>query len=199
MTVRNDSTSKPSKPRKKRKTETTSRRTGYDSYKKHIYKSGLYCDLCQEEIYRSTIKTAGIQLEYDSFSDSSKFFILCNECSREANNTIQISKLFPSDLTKQLSRLTHYLNRDTVQLLGFFRLLERIATSLELKQDITFGADSQFKTWSTTYSGVAGNERLFLGNKSNNTEDNDTDTDTDTDTEDELLNNGFHIDDDNED
>ena len=190
------------KKRKKRKKETTSRRTGYDSYKKHKYLSGLFCDTCQEELYRSTISKAGIQLEYDAFSDSGAFYLLCNSCSQEADNTIQVSKLFPSDLTKQLSRLTHYLGRDSVELLGFFRLLEKIATGLELKQDITFGQDSQFKTWSTTYSGVAGNERLFLGNKSNNNDNNDNEAeydDSNDDTEEAILAKGFHLDDDNED
>jgi len=192
MTVRNDPTSKPSKPRKKRKTETSARRTGYDSVKKYQYKEGLYCDLCQEEIYRSTIKTAGIQHVYDAFSDSGKFFILCNECARDADNVIMVSKLFPSDLTKQLSRLTYYLSRDTVELLGFFRLLERIATGLEMKQDITFGADRKLSTWCAT---SAGNEKFFLKKEAEEDTEYD-DSNDDTDTEEALLKDGFHLDDD---
>jgi len=188
---------------KKRKTETVSRGTGYDSVKKYQYKEGLFCDLCQEELYRSTIKSAGIQHIYDAFSDSGKYTVLCCICARDADNTIQVSKLFPADVVKQISRLTHYLGRDSVELLGFFRLLERIVTGLELQQDITFGQDTQFKSWSTTYSGVAGNERLFLGNKSNNTEDNDNDNDNEAeyddsndDTEEAIMAKGFHLDDD---
>jgi len=177
---------------KKRKTETVSRGTGYDSVKKYQYKEGLFCDLCQEELYRSTIKTAGIRHVYDAFSDSGKFFILCNECARDADNVIMVSKLFPSDLTKQLSRLTYYLSRDTVELLGFFRLLERIATGLEMKQDITFGADRKLSTWCAT---SAGNEKFFLKKEAEEDTEYD-DSNDDTDTEEALLKDGFHLDDD---
>jgi len=182
------------KKRKKRKKETTSRRTGYDSYKKHKYLSGLFCDTCQEELYRSTISKAGIQLEYDAFSDSGAFYLLCNSCSQEADNTIQVSKLFPSDLTKQLSRLTHYLGRDSVELLGFFRLLEKIATGLELKQDITFGADRRLSTWCAT---SAGNEKFFLKKEAEEDNDNEAEyDDSNDDTEEAILAKGFHLDDD---
>ena len=107
---------------------------------KHQYKEGLCCDGCQCKLFRSTIGMAGIQHVHDSFSDytTGEFKILCAECFQDADGVVRIKDLFPDKLLLQIGRITHYLARDTIGLLQFFRMLERITYSLGLQQERLF-------------------------------------------------------------
>ena len=158
MTVDHNET--PTQERKKRKKETMGRGPTHHLRTRYDHKDGLYCDGCQCELYRTTIGMAGLQHTYDPASDhtTGEFKLLCIECSRDADGVVRIKDLFPDKLILQIGRITHYLARDTVGLLQFFRVMERITYGLGLQQDLSYGSDSQFQSWST----LSGNERLFL-------------------------------------
>jgi hypothetical protein len=103
---------------------------------KYEYKKGLFCSVCNKEIYKRTLNGSGIKHSYNAFTDSCKFEVVCSKCI-DAQTVMPLAVMFPANLQQQISRLTHYLAQDSVNLLAFFRCLEGICYALELKRDLS--------------------------------------------------------------
>jgi hypothetical protein len=90
----------------------------------------------------------------------------------DAPTVIPLAVMFPANLQQQISRLTHYLAQDSVNLLAFFRCLEGICYALGLERDMNIPdpAYEQYMADKTTRD----TKRLFYDDDDNDNESVDT-------------------------
>lgn len=118
-----------------------------DLYYQHNYKEGLQCDACQQEITRGELQHCCLQVLYDAFSDSESYHIYHAACAEGRDHCIKLQELFPRAISKQISALAYFLGNDSVTLLRWFRMIERICFSLQLEQEVTFRSDTKYKRY----------------------------------------------------